>query len=316
MRPILLAASSVNQMEPSGPAAIPCGWALGVGREYSEMAPEVVMRPSWSPTSSVNQRAPSAPAAMPVGPSFFAGSGYSAMPTAQVAPARPMKSATARVRRRATTMMPSRDPYWTEPATVRPAAAADWRSCNFAAVCACLDAIFAGGGAEGSARPSAEVAVTKPVFLMLAMALACGGASGLGADEPPARVEVGESIDVRVVNVEAVVTDRRGHPVRGLAAADFQLLVDGREVPIDYFTEIRDGQAAEKAAATPPPAGAPAAAATAPTPQVSPGATVGRSYLVFVDDAFAVAARRNAALQRLREELRRLGPGDQMAVIV
>ena len=102
--------------------------------------------------------------------------------------------------------------------------------------------------------------MTKPVFLALATVLACGGASGLGADEPPARVEVGESIDVRVVNVEAVVTDRRGHPVRGLAAADFQLLVDGREVPIDYFTEIRDGQAAaaaaaaaEKAAATPPP---------------------------------------------------------------
>ena len=165
--------------------------------------------------------------------------------------------------------------------------------------------------------------MTKPVFLMLAMVLACGGASGLGADEPPARVEVGESIDVRVVNVEAVVTDRRGHLVRGLAAADFQLLVDGREVPIDYFTEIRDGQAAaaaaaaEKGAATPPAAGSPAAAsATAPTPQVSPGATVGRSYLVFIDDGFAVAARRNAALKRLREELRRLGPGDQMAVIV
>ena len=165
--------------------------------------------------------------------------------------------------------------------------------------------------------------MTKPVFLMLATVLACGGAFGLGADEPPARVEVGESIDVRVVNVEAVVTDRRGHLVRGLAAADFQLLVDGREVPIDYFTEIRDGQAAaaaaaaEKGAATPPAAGAPAAAsATAPTPQVSPGATVGRSYLVFIDDGFAVAARRNAALKRLREELRRLGPGDRMAVIV
>jgi VWFA-related protein len=166
-----------------------------------------------------------------------------------------------------------------------------------------------------------EVAVTKPVFLGLAMMLAYGRASGLGASEPPTRLEVGESIDVRVVNVEAVVTDRRGHPVRGLAAADFQLLVDGSEVPIDYFTEVRDGQAAavagaaaEKGAATPPAAGAPAAAA--PTPQVSPGATVGRSYLVFIDDGFAVAARRNAALKRLREELPRLGPGDQMAVIV
>jgi VWFA-related protein len=162
--------------------------------------------------------------------------------------------------------------------------------------------------------------VTNPVLTWLAVVLACGGWSGLGADEPPARVEVGESIDVRVVNVEAVVTDRQDHPVHGLAAADFQLLVDGRDVPIDYFTEVRDGQAAAAAAATPPatpqPAEAPATVTAAPTSQVAPGATVGRSYLVFIDDGFAVAARRNAALKRLRDELRRLGPGDQMAVIV
>ena len=40
-------------------------------------------------------------------------------------------------------------------------------------------------------------------------------------------------MDVRVVNVEAVVTDRKGSRVAGLEASDFELLVDGAPVPID-----------------------------------------------------------------------------------
>ncbi|HEX6862889.1 MAG TPA: hypothetical protein VF414_08745, partial [Thermoanaerobaculia bacterium] len=72
----------------------------------------------------------------------------------------------------------------------------------------------------------------------------------------------GESIDVRVVNVEAVVTDRRGNRVTGLTAGDFRLLVDGVEVPVDYFTEVAEGVAlpaprsAEGVPAPPAPASA------------------------------------------------------------
>ena len=53
----------------------------------------------------------------------------------------------------------------------------------------------------------------------------------------------GESIDVRVVNVEAVVTDKSGTRVFGLTPDDFRLLVDGEEVPIEFFTEFRGGEA-------------------------------------------------------------------------
>src|SRR4051794_5931686 len=75
---------------------------------------------------------------------------------------------------------------------------------------------------------------------------------------PPSQSSFGESIDVRVVNVEAVVTDRKGTRTPGLTAADFRLLVDGREVPIDYFTEIKEGEVAAPSPASK--AGAPAAA--------------------------------------------------------
>src|SRR5215210_4555419 len=114
-----------------------------------------------------------------------------------------------------------------------------------------------------------------------------------------------ESIDVRAVNVEAVVTDRRGNRIKGLSASDFQLFVDGREVPVDYFSEVVEGEVA-----------APKAGAVAPEPAASPapGGKVGTSYLVFVDDSFAIGIQRDLVLRRLSSELR-LGPEDRMAVV-
>jgi VWFA-related protein len=123
----------------------------------------------------------------------------------------------------------------------------------------------------------------------------------------PAPGVFGEAIDVRVVNVEAVVTGRDGERVRGLTAQDFRLLVDGREVPIEFFTEIVDGTAA--APSTSPQAGDPVPAAV---PDVE---AVGRSVLVFIDDSFSVAPHRNQVLQQLERSLSRLAPGDRVAVV-
>ena len=53
-------------------------------------------------------------------------------------------------------------------------------------------------------------------------------------------------IDVRVVNVEVVVTDKKGNRIRDLDAADFELRVDGESVPIDYFTEVDEGVPGER----------------------------------------------------------------------
>src|SRR4051794_6655956 len=100
------------------------------------------------------------------------------------------------------------------------------------------------------------------------------GAVALGAQEPPLPSAFGTSVDVRVVNVEAVVTDRDGRRVHGLTAADFRLLVDGRETPVEYFAEV-GGEAGAGA-------GNPGLPPSAPAPQ-------GRSFLLFIDDLFGVA---------------------------
>ncbi|HEX9940372.1 MAG TPA: VWA domain-containing protein [Thermoanaerobaculia bacterium] len=146
-------------------------------------------------------------------------------------------------------------------------------------------------------------------FTCLALALvapALAAASVTPAVDPKPSSSFGTSIDVRVVNVEAVVTDRRGNRIAGLSAADFRLLVDGKEVPVDYFTEVVEGEMA----APPVEEGAPAAAASS-----APGGKVGTSYLVFIDESFSIAAQRDVVLQRFIRDLKRLRAGDRMAVV-
>ena len=111
---------------------------------------------------------------------------------------------------------------------------------------------------------------------------------------------IGESIDVRVVNVEVVAT-ADGELVRGLTAADFRLLIDGKEVPIEFFTEVAEGTAAP--------------AAEGPAAPVAAAEAVPRSYLVFIDESFSVAEPRNVVLAKLEAELDLMGPQDRMAVL-
>ncbi|HKV10801.1 MAG TPA: VWA domain-containing protein [Thermoanaerobaculia bacterium] len=141
----------------------------------------------------------------------------------------------------------------------------------------------------------------------LCLALA---APALAWQAPPAETPsiYGEVIDVRVVNVEVVVTDRQGNRVQDLKPGDFRLTVDGKEVPIEYFTEVRGGQsvAAPAAEGTPAPAGPPSAAA---------GGAVGTSYLLFVDDFFSTSFQRNEVLESLKTQVAQLRPEDRMAIV-
>ncbi|MEE2777917.1 MAG: VWA domain-containing protein [Acidobacteriota bacterium] len=110
-----------------------------------------------------------------------------------------------------------------------------------------------------------------------------------------------EVIDVRVVNIEVVVTDADGIRVHGLGPGDFRLRVDGAPRPIEYFSEILGGESVGDSGALP---GAPALAEGAST-----------SYLVFIDDYFSIARDRNRVLGALIEDLDRLHARDRMAVV-
>lgn len=130
----------------------------------------------------------------------------------------------------------------------------------------------------------------------------------LAQSAPPPAASFGETLEVRVVNIEVVVVDRQGNRVSNLAPSDFKLLVDGKPTPIEYFTEVRGGEAVATTSA---------AGASAPqnVPALAPGNPVGTSYLVFIDDLFALERDRNRALDALRRDVAQLGPEDRMAIV-
>ncbi|MYB18971.1 MAG: VWA domain-containing protein [Holophagales bacterium] len=128
------------------------------------------------------------------------------------------------------------------------------------------------------------------------------------APAPGQEVEIpevfSETIDVRVVNVEVVVTDRQGNRVQGLKPPDFELLVDGKPTPIDYFTEIEDGLALGARNGD-----------MAAVPSVDPNAPVGTNFLIFIDDLFSIERDRNRVLDRLANDIGELGPADRIAAV-
>lgn len=145
----------------------------------------------------------------------------------------------------------------------------------------------------------------------VAAAIVAGGlafANGAPAAAQPPTSLFGETVEVRVVNLEVEVTDPDGFVVTGLGPGDLRLEVDGEPVEIQYFTEIRSGTAVA-------PGAAPDRSPVAGVPSLVPGEPVGTSYLVFIDDYFSISRDRDRVLEALREQVALLKPEDRMAVV-
>jgi len=157
-----------------------------------------------------------------------------------------------------------------------------------------------------------------PVFLplLLVSALVClslallpawagepGGSTESSPDGTVQRPFV-DTLDVRLVQVEAVVTGPDGERVHGLGPDDFRLLVDGEPTPLEVFEEVRRGVTVTEGSRT--------ALAEGEGLQESPR---GRDMLVFVDDYFTERGTRRRLLGNLAGNLDTLGPGDRMAVV-
>ncbi|MYB20781.1 MAG: VWA domain-containing protein [Holophagales bacterium] len=122
-----------------------------------------------------------------------------------------------------------------------------------------------------------------------------------------------DTIDVRVVNVEVVVTDPEGYRILGLEASDFELLVDGQPVAVTYFTEVDDGRAIASFEEGRPPASLEARARNVPL--LTLDEPVGTNFLVFMDQFSVVRRYRERVLDRLTEELHLLRPDDRVAIV-
>jgi VWFA-related protein len=141
------------------------------------------------------------------------------------------------------------------------------------------------------------------------IAWAAAQAPAMAAQQASPEPVVGEAVDVRVVNIEVLALDRRSRPVAGLKPADFRLKVDGNPVPIEYFTEVKDGRAVEAAGKTGD------GAQPAAQPGLQAGAAIGTRYLVFVDDLFPLKGKRDDLLAAMKKDLDRVGPEDSMMIV-
>ena len=156
-------------------------------------------------------------------------------------------------------------------------------------------------------RRTADVPRTLAAMVLLLLLAAAAPVAAQQDDLPAVFSEV---IDVRVVNIEVVVTDKQGNRIHDLVASDFELLVDGEPTPIDYFTEIAEGLARETAEA----AGEDVAVVPG-VPNLDPNTPVGTSFLLFIDDFFSIQRDRNRVLDRLEKDLGQLGPADRVAAV-
>jgi VWFA-related protein len=137
-----------------------------------------------------------------------------------------------------------------------------------------------------SLRPAALLlALAAPLALVAAVVRA---APQEAADLPP----LVEEIKVEVVNVDVVVTDRRGNPVTGLTRDDFVLYEDGKQRPITNFYAFDEGRARFEAGGAAPEQ---AAEETRPDPT-----TRRRMVLLFDSNSLEKRARNQAidALER------------------
>ena len=127
---------------------------------------------------------------------------------------------------------------------------------------------------------------------MVFIALLCAALSSF------AQEKLAESIDVRVVNVDVVVTDRDGRPVTGLTAKDFEIVEDKRPQSITNFYEVR--------------AGAPASEGV----EDAPAAPKPRHFILFIDNRAMHPVLRKHVTGELRKFIdAQMQPQDQAAVI-
>ena len=146
--------------------------------------------------------------------------------------------------------------------------------------------------------------------LSIAILLGAGGTASLLLAQQKAEPTFRESVEVRVMDLDVVVTDSKGQPVRDLKKEDFRVRIDGKDMPIDYFTRVEAGtiHAPDLAAASPD--------RVLQEYQKGGEAYVPRHFLIYVDSGHLSPGLRNRAVESLKDFVTRLGPSDSARIVV
>lgn len=128
---------------------------------------------------------------------------------------------------------------------------------------------------------------------------------------PPADLQkLTINVDVRVIGIDVVVTDKKGNAVSGLTKDDFQIFENGTEKPISNFYEI-EGKTATQAVVTPV-AGATAAP---PPPKEEVSEQLRRRIILYIDNLSLSPFNRNRVFKQMKDFVKDvMRPGDEAMV--
>jgi VWFA-related protein len=150
---------------------------------------------------------------------------------------------------------------------------------------------------------------SRVTSVVLIAVLAAGPLAAQQKNPPVETPKLTESIDVRVIGVDVVVTDKKGKPVTGLTKDDFRIFENGIEKPISNFYEI-EGKTATQAVVVPTP-GAPAVA----PPKEEINEQLRRRIILYIDNLSLAPFNRNRVFKQMKEFVKdAMRPGDEAMV--
>jgi VWFA-related protein len=145
---------------------------------------------------------------------------------------------------------------------------------------------------------------TRRAAILLALFLSAAGPS---AGQNGAGVS--ETVNVRVMDLDVVVSDKDGRPVNGLAREEFQVKIDKKPVSIDYFASVREGAVHSPDLSTLSPD------LILKQYEKDRAAFVPRHFLIFLDSQSISPGQRRRAAEALKDLVTRLGPSDEALLI-
>ena len=132
------------------------------------------------------------------------------------------------------------------------------------------------------------------------------------AEQPQPEIPpISVNVDVRVIDFDVVVTDKRGNFVPGLTKDDFEILENGVPKPVSNFYEINGG--APKAAVATEVGGRVEIAPAPPAPITDE--EMKRRIIIYIDNLSLAPFNRNRVFKQMKEFLKTaVRPGDEVMV--
>ncbi len=159
--------------------------------------------------------------------------------------------------------------------------------------------------------PVKRLRLSRVTSVVLIVALTAGPLAAQKSPQPPPDVpKLTENIDVRVIGVDVVVTDKKGNTITGLTKDDFQIFENGIEKPISNFSEI-EGKAVTQAVTVPVPG---SAAPPAPSKE-EVNDQLRRRIIFYIDNLSLAPFNRNRVFKQMKDFAKEaMRPGDEAMV--